>query len=125
MMSSELEPISAPGNPLPQFLACFVPLRVADLQRRGGPEDWEEDAALAFVIDVVEQGDVLLYGGAPGEAGRLAARLVQTIAVLAFAPGGITIFGQHWEGTATRPQPQEVWQPGTGRRRRNKRKVQP
>lgn len=94
---NELEPVSAPGNPLPQFLACFVPLRIHDLQRRGGPEDWEYTAARAFASDLVEQGDVLLYGGAPGEAGRLAARLVQTIAVLAFQPGGITIFGQHWE----------------------------
>lgn len=123
-MSSELEPVSAPGNPLPQFLACFVPLRIADLQRRGGPEDWEYEAARAFVPDLLERGDVLLYGGAPGEAGALAARLMQAIAVLAFAPGGITIFGQHFEGHATRPQAEEMWRPGMGRKRK-KRRVQP
>ncbi|WP_062434929.1 hypothetical protein [Herbidospora daliensis] len=41
-----------------------------------------------------EKGDVLLYGGKG--AGETFTALARGLACLAFAPGGVTAFGQHW-----------------------------
>lgn len=42
-----------------------------------------------------EKGDVLLYGG--NGAGKAVTALVEAVATLAFAPGGVTAFGLHFE----------------------------
>jgi hypothetical protein len=42
---------------------------------------------------------VLLYGGKRGEAAHLFNRLAQTVAVLAFVPGGIEFCGTRWVGS--------------------------
>ncbi|MFH1486630.1 MAG: hypothetical protein ABIH46_11210 [Chloroflexota bacterium] len=83
-------------HPLLLFVSTFVPLRIADLQQHGGANDADFDRARAFVSDLCEHGDALLYRE-KGRTGEMAGRLVDAIAVLAFLPGGITIFGQHFE----------------------------
>lgn len=61
-------------------------------QRRVSRGDW-----LRVMNLLGARGDVLLYGGGqPGETAAVFARLAETLAILAFAPGGVTVFGLHW-----------------------------
>lgn len=80
------------------FVACSVPLRIGELQAQGGPSDLDIELAHNYANVLAAHGDVLLYGGEKsGEAARLANGLAHAVAVLAFHPGGIQIFGQHFE----------------------------
>jgi hypothetical protein len=83
-------------NILALTLELTVPLRMAELKRRGGPLEADWDAARTFGPVLSERGDVLLYGGKPGQAAGLFNRLAEAIAVMAFLPGGITVFGTTW-----------------------------
>lgn len=61
-------------------------------QQRAARGDW-----LRVLNLIGTRGDVLLYGGGqPGETAAVFARLVETLAVLAYADGGVTVFGLHW-----------------------------
>jgi hypothetical protein len=48
-----------------------------------------------------ERGDVLLFGagkkGKKGEVAEIFNGLARALAVLSFFPGGVTLFGSHWE----------------------------
>lgn len=86
------------AHPLPGWLGMAVPLHLLDLKERSGPDEADLHAARAFSKTLGERGDVLLFGSKKqGEAAKLANDLAHAIAVLAYCPGGITIFGQHWE----------------------------
>lgn len=88
---------------LPALLETSVPLRMYEMQRKGGPDDLDIERAQSFADDLAAHGDVLLYGGEkPGEAARLANDLAHAIAVLAFQPGGVTVFGWHFEAKGER-----------------------
>ena len=80
-------------------LSAFVPPLIMELQRQGGPTDWHFDQARAFSSTLAYQGDVLLFGGKPGEAAALMGQLTEALAVMAFVPGGISAFGLHFEAT--------------------------
>lgn len=77
--------------------------RPRPLQRR-----WDN----CFAPSIVPQNDpnrylVMLFGGGkPGEVAAWFNDLAQSIAVMAFWPGGITVFGRHYQATV--PEPQEV-----------------
>lgn len=83
------------NHPLYAFLECTVPLAIADIERRGGPDnaDWEQ--ARAFADTLGEQGDQLLYRDQA--TARLASQLARALAVLAFVPGGVTVGPLRWE----------------------------
>jgi hypothetical protein len=74
----------------------------AEMKQRGGPTSRDFDKARAFAPDLAAKGDRLLYRGAgkPGEAAKLMEDMCFAIAVLSFVPGGITIFGNHFENKA-------------------------
>lgn len=95
MQSSELLPIS---------LSAAVPLWIAGLQDRGGPTDKELDELRGFRQELSEHGDRLLFGGKPGEAADMFNRLARSIAILSYCPGGITVFGQHYETITEEPK---------------------
>lgn len=82
---------------LPIALSAAVPLRIHELRRRGGPSPADFDEARAFGAELGERGDVLLYRGKPGESAELFNKLSHAIAVLAFCPGGVTVFGEKYE----------------------------
>lgn len=91
---------------LPASLVAAVPLALADLARRGGPSDSDRDDMHSFSQVLAEHGDALLYrvttpaacaGGY--SSAQMFTRLVRALAVLAYVPGGITLFGEHWEVT--------------------------
>lgn len=85
------------------FLSCAVPLRVLEIEnsQEGKPTDLQIQA-LGDAADLFgERGDIMLFGGGKkGEAAELANRFAECVAILSFVPGGITIFGQHFEGKA-------------------------
>ena len=83
---------------LPEMMVMAVFLRIKTLEQRGGPtaEDMRKVQETADMLG--EHGDVLLHGGGkPGQCADLFNRTAHAIAVLAFAPGGVDIFGTHFE----------------------------
>lgn len=85
------------GTLLADALAAAVPLNIATLVERGGPTSFDWSITLEFADVLAYQGDVLQFGGEKGEAAQLFNGLAEAIAVMSFYPGGITIFGQHYE----------------------------
>lgn len=75
-----------------------MPLVIAEMKRRGGPTDTDVEWAREFAWTLAERGDILLYrGGKKGESAEMFNATARAIAILAFSPGGIKLFGQHWE----------------------------
>jgi hypothetical protein len=85
-------------------LSAAVPLRVWELEQKGGPSDEDLKRAGEFSQVLGERGDVLLFGGKKGEAGNLFNRLAESIAVLAFCPGGIRTFGMEFAAGPNNPE---------------------
>ena len=83
---------------LPIAMAAAVPLYVMQLQEKGGPDADDMKQAQAVSDKLGERGDVLLFGGGKkGECAEMFNETARAVAVLAFCPGGIDIFGQHFE----------------------------
>ena len=80
-------------------LCAAVPFRIMEMREKGGPNAADFEAARNASGALGERGDVLLYGGPKrkGEVAELFNQLAHSIAVLAFCPGGVTVFGEHWE----------------------------
>jgi hypothetical protein len=96
------EPTCAPtfDHPLKIFLLASVPLRILALRETGGPQAHDYGRIQMFFKVLAEQGDQLLFKSAvPGRTADLANGLADAIAVLSFCPGGVTLFGEHWEST--------------------------
>ncbi len=73
-------------------------LRIVEMERRGGPTDEDLQRASETADMLGEQGDVLIHGGGkPGQCADLFNRTAHAIAVLAFAPGGVELFGTRFE----------------------------
>jgi hypothetical protein len=85
-------------NLLAIAMSAAVPLHIMQLQEKGGPDAADMKKAQETSDMLGERGDVLLFGGGKtGEPADLFNRTAHTVAVLAFVPGGIDIFGQHFE----------------------------
>ena len=83
---------------LPDTLACAIPLWQNDLKKL----PWSEvDIQLSGTAKLLgSRGDLLLFGGGKkGEVAALFNKVAKSIAIMSFWPGGITLFGQHWEDT--------------------------
>ena len=81
---------------LTMALEAAVPLYIAQLQRL----TIDEIVAIAREAGplLAEKGDRLLFRGAKrGETAAVFNATARGIAALAFAPGGVTVFGRHWE----------------------------
>ena len=84
-------------------LAAAVPLRIMVLQRQGGPTEMDWRNAVEFGSVLAEKGDILQFGygkrqpreGEPSVA-DLFNQLARAVAVLAFVPGGVRLFGMHF-----------------------------
>ena len=79
-------------------LEAGVPLAIVELHHRGGPTDQDRDRARDWGQMLAEKGDQLLFPGK--DTAALMTMLIHSIAVLAFCPGGVTLFGAHWEAQA-------------------------
>jgi hypothetical protein len=89
------------NHPLPAMLSATVPLYMMEIEQAGGPTTEQLESLSEFSQMLGERGDTLLFGGKPGEAGALATELAHVVAVLSFVPGGIRIFGMHFEARKT------------------------
>lgn len=83
---------------LSMTLSAAVPLGMIAMAEKGGPgaDDMRRAQKAGDLLGA--KGDRLLFGGKKGEAAKLFNDLSHAIVVLSFCPGGITIFGQHFEG---------------------------
>ena len=85
---------------LPTMIQAAVLLRIEELKSRGGPSTEDMEKAQKTSDMLGEHGDILLYGGGKkGQCADLFNRTAHAIAVLAFVPGGINMFGAHFEAT--------------------------
>lgn len=78
-------------------LSAAVPLWIDDLKQKGGPDDRDRELAQEYGSILAEKGDVLQFGGKKGEAADLFNKLAHAVAVLAFQPGGIRVFGMEFK----------------------------
>lgn len=95
-------------NHLADALTATVPAEIEKLrgltdQQRAARGDW-----LRVLNLVGAKGDALLYGGQHGESAAVFARLAEILAVLAYADGGVTVFGLHWCASPHRWCPKEL-----------------
>lgn len=82
--------------PLLPALAVAVPMWIETLRL----ESWEHVRARAVAcLDIIaEHGDNILYRSVKkGDTAKAFSALAEGIAAASFVPGGITVFGQHWE----------------------------
>ena len=80
-------------------LQTGVPLRIMEMEARGGPSDLDLNFAREYSSVLGSKGDVLLFGSKKkGECAELMNGLIRAVAVLAFCPGGVRLFGSHFEG---------------------------
>lgn len=66
------------------------------LLTRDWPEHRRIDEAKRAAQVIAEKGDVIQYGGRPGETAHAFNALAKGLAAAAYAPGGVTIAGHHW-----------------------------
>lgn len=79
-------------------LSAAVPLWIIELQCRPDLDKYLGERAPEIAALVAERADLLLFRGKKkGEAARIFNATAEGIALLAFVPGGVTIFGQHYE----------------------------
>lgn len=76
------------------LLDATVPLRILEFRQAGGPTDADRAWARSYADELGAHGDVLQYGGKG--AGEVRVGLIRAVAILAYAPGGVTLFGSHW-----------------------------
>ena len=93
-----------PDVPDDHLLRIMLPMAVMLYVR--GFESAEPADVFRHVDGVAERlctrGDVLLYGSKiKGEAAELFNLLAKAVAALAFVPGGVTVFGTHYEAQFT------------------------
>lgn len=93
-----------PNDVLSAHVAMAVPLRIDEIKRAGGPTDEDIRRVGEYATDIGARGDLLLFPGAKkGVATGLVNKVVDGVAVLAFMPGGVEMFGTRYE--AGRPGP--------------------
>lgn len=72
--------------------------------------DWTPDRRIEYARgraqSIAEKSDVLMFGSKKnGEAGQLIAELAKVVACLSFQPGGVKLFGHHWQAEPDRADP--------------------
>ncbi len=83
------------GELLPVALQAAVPLWIERVRHMTPGQRQARAAELADVI--TERGDVILYRRARrGESAAAFNALAEALAIGAFQPGGVTVFGSHW-----------------------------
>jgi len=80
-------------------LEAGVPAEIHRIERCGGitPADFERVRGNALYLGT--HGDAILFY-TKGKSGPAMARLIESVAVLSYCPGGISTFGLHFDGQA-------------------------
>ena len=88
------------NNLLAIMIQPAVLLKIEELKAQGGPSKEDMNKAQKTSDILGEHGDILICGGGKkGECAKLFNRTAHAIAVLAFVPGGVHLFGTHFEAT--------------------------
>lgn len=83
---------------LSSTLQLAVPLWIEELRQFSW--DYISQRAKQCADIVAEKGDIILFRSkTKGETARAFNHLAEGIACLAFVPGGVRVFGGHWEAT--------------------------
>lgn len=92
-------------------LSAMVPIALMELKQRGGPDDLDYERVRSYATELGAKGDAILYPvKAKGQSAEMVSKLVEAIAVLAFLPGGITIFGMHFNASGIpKEQPENIF----------------
>ena len=91
------EPVSGHGGQaLNTTLAVAVPMWQEDF--RGVPLETLMEEAQGLAQTIGEKGDVILFKSSKkGETAKAFNALARAIAILSMMPGGVTVFGVHYE----------------------------
>ena len=81
------------------LLQKCVPPRIRDHLRKGGPTPVDIERIRGYTRDIASFGDLILYPDGTGREQPYLAELVEAVALLAFAPGGITVMGLDFDAT--------------------------
>ncbi len=80
-------------------LSFSVPLRIISLKENGGVTEKDFKRVTEYNYNIFEtSAEYLLFKSEKkGETAKMFNAVADAISVLSFVPGGITIFGSHWE----------------------------
>lgn len=82
-------------------LEVAVPLRIAELQARGGPKDSDFERVKGYTELITGGADGMLFtGNKRGHAAYVFNCVADALSVMAFVPGGVKFAGEHWEAIA-------------------------
>ncbi len=91
---------------LAAHLEASVPFLIHDYIKAGGPSEQDfARASLVYPTEIGSHGDALMYRE-KGQTARMMNILADGVAILAFGPGGITLFGCHFEAKV--PEEKEI-----------------
>lgn len=99
---------------LPIFLQAAVPIRIAELKKMTLEQfdEYVNERRYLLVEIIGSKGDNILYRSKkPGETAAAVNDFAEAVAILAFAEGGVTIFGLHFEakhGTVSQDRERET-----------------
>lgn len=89
---------------LQSTLSVAVPLRIEEMKKR--PWSFIEERARVCGQVIASEGDNILFRSKKeGKTAEVFNRLAEGIACLAFTPGGVKVFGMHFEARVKRPRP--------------------
>lgn len=80
-------------------LSVGVPFVIHDLQKQGGPNDYQLDAAHHY-IEQQRLGEAIMFA-TKNETRHQMRLLIEICAILAFCPGGVNVCGLHFESEAS------------------------
>lgn len=90
---------------LPPSLSLAVYVEILNIQKKGYISDaMIEDATINSSEIIATHSDDLMYDKS-GKASQIFARLAVSVAILAFQPGGVEIFGEKFEAKLINPKP--------------------
>jgi hypothetical protein len=84
------------NNSLEMMLGIAVPLWIEKLRHASWDYIMKRASECSDVI-VYEADNILYKSKKKGETAEAFNRLAEGIACLSFVPGGVTVFGKHWE----------------------------
>jgi hypothetical protein len=89
-------------------LQAQVPSRIRYYLGKDGPSEEDLERVRSYATDLGTYGDLILFPN--GNDKPYLEKLVDALAVLAFCPGGVTVFGLHFDATKMPEESQDELQ---------------
>ena len=81
-------------------LTAIVPLLIHEIKSRGGPDERDYARARDYGLYLATHGDAIMFRE-KGKTGEAMSKLTEGLAVLAFCPGGVSVFGLTFDASAS------------------------